>query len=193
VSRLEELFGELVYPACVRAGILPAGRFVISADSIADRAAGVDGWVVEPSGATHGIAIRMSGAPDRQTFTIRDELTSGRLTEMAKRTASVVAGGSYPSLTAQAYGDWPHLLNCYVVRTDDLYRHIVLEPGRNGTPPRYCSCVGDRMLAMGGNWFYPVAIGEKAMTYRSTHGTLIGHGVAVRSLHPVEATAGLVL
>jgi len=81
----------------------------------------------------------------------------------------------------------------YVVRTDDLYRHIVLEPGRNGTPPRYCSCVGDRMLAMGGNWFYPVAIGEKAMTYRSTHGTLIGHGVAVRSLHPVEATAGLVL
>ena len=79
------------------------------------------------------MSIRSQWGLDRQTFTIRYKRYSEKTTEYEKRTAVLLEkkGGLYPFFTIHAYlekrDEKTKLLSCCVVKTEDLYRYILIK------------------------------------------------------------------
>jgi hypothetical protein len=77
------------------------------------------------------IALRVQWGNAWNTFTIRFKRASGAETEYQKRVKAIFGnkGYIYPYLTVQAYldkrNDAKEILSCCVVRTEDLYKHII--------------------------------------------------------------------
>lgn len=175
-------------------GLLPRGRLVSAEGTSQDQRAGIDWLISSADGTQTTIAARVQWHRDYGTFSIRYRTEKGQMSELTKRFRSVAAGGSYPALTVQAYVTQPGgvVLNAYVIRTEDLYRHIIV-PSRDGDPEHFslCGCAGRPTWAPGGAQFIPVAISEEGRTKIGASSTLVACGVPFRSLYPITAGEGL--
>ena len=105
---------------------LPAGSQSQQGEDLAlslDRACGIDGLQILPSGICIGLAHRVQRHPDYSTWTIRSERTSGARTELAKRLAAFeVPGALGPYWTVQAYLDPSGALQSVAaIETEILY------------------------------------------------------------------------
>lgn len=188
---LAQAFERLVYPACAGLGLLPWGQLVHAEGTAQDQRAGID-WIIScPDGAQHTVAARVSGAIDWGTFTIRYRTERGRLSELTKRARSIASDGTYPDYTVQAYVDRPsaRITQAYVVRTRDLYNHVVIPA--DGDQFVLCGCATRPRWAPGGAQFVPVAITEYGRHHLGARASLIGHGISVGAISPMTAGAGL--
>lgn len=178
-------YRDLVHPVLVGMGLVPAGELLHMEGTNQDARLGIDWMVSAADGTQHAIGARTQWDRDYGTFTMRYRTAKGNLSELAKRARSVAAGGTYPDLTVQAYVDWQRgiVLNAYVARTDDLYRHVV-QPSSDGNEDhfRLCSCASPPRWAPGGAQYVAVAITEEGRVRIGTKATLVGHGVPVRML-----------
>jgi hypothetical protein len=173
------------------AGLLPRGELVHTEGTSQDLKAGIDWIISELSGVQTTIASRVQWDRDWGTFSIRYRTEKGQKSEFTKRALSVFEHGSYPTLTIQAFVTQPdgRLLNAYVIRTEDLFRHVV-----HMAEDDYftlCSCASRPRWARGGAEFIPVAITEEGKAVSATKSTLIGCGVPVRALRPINGGPGL--
>jgi len=187
-------FESIVEPALTAAGGLPRGRLTAAEGTSQDQRAGID-WIISSADGTQTtLAVRVQWHTDWGTFSVRYRTERGNMSELTKRARSVAEGGSYPTLTVQAYVTQPGgvLLNAYVVRTETLYRHFVL-PSPDDDPEHFtmCGCAGRPTWASGGAQFIPVAISEEGKRQSKTRSTLIACGVPVWSFRPINAGAGL--
>jgi len=186
-------FYEVVLPALTAVGMLPRGSIVDAEGTSQDMRAGIDYIISSADGTQTTIASRVQWMTDYGTFTLRYRTEKGMMSELTKRTRSVLAGGSYPTLTLQAYVEQPGgpLINAYVVRTEDLYRHIIRVADDNPEHFTTCGCVGKTKWAPGGAEFMAVAITEEGKTREHTSSTLAACGVPVRSFRPINEGRGL--
>jgi len=190
----EGAFREIVAPALMAAGLLPRGYLVHAEGTSQDARAGID-WIISSADGTQTtLAARVQWHRDWGTFSTRYRTERGTLSELTKRYRSVIAGGSYPTLTVQAYVTQPGgvLINAYVIRTEDLYRHFV-HPSTDGDEEHFtlCGCAGQPTWAPGGAQFIPIAISEDGKAQSHTTSTLVACGVPFRSFQPINAGASL--
>jgi hypothetical protein len=180
----------LVFPVLSSMGLVPHGEIVHCEGTSQDKRAGLD-WLISASDGTQsGIASRVQWGTDYGTFSIRYRTEKGQMSELTKRYRSVVGGAQYPTLTIQAYVDpvsWT-LLNAYVVRTDDLYRHVI-HLGHTSDDFLLCNCATRPRWAPGGAQFIPVAITEEGRQNIGAKATLLGHGVPVAMIR--QRTVGM--
>lgn len=186
-------FYEVVEPALTAVGMLPRGTIVDAEGTSQDMRAGIDYIISGADGTQTTIASRVQWMTDYGTFTVRYRTERGMMSELTKRHRSVLAGGSYPTLTLQAYVAQPGgpLINAYVVRTETLYRHIIKVAEDNPEHFTTCGCVGKTKWAPGGAEFMAVAITEEGKNRERTSSTLIACGVPVQSFRPINAGRGL--
>jgi hypothetical protein len=186
-------FYEVVEPALTAVGMLPRGRIVDAEGTSQDMRAGIDYIISGADGTQTTIASRVQWQHDYGTFTLRYRTERGTMSELTKRTRSVLAGGSYPTLTLQAYVEQPGgpLINAYVVRTEELYRHIIRVSRDDPEHFKTCGCVGRKRWAPGGAEFMAVAITEEGKNREKTASTLIACGVSVQSFRPINTGPGL--
>lgn len=187
-------FERIVGPALMARGLLPHGDLVRAEGTSQDTRAGID-WIISGrDGAQHSIGSRVQWDHDYGSLTIRYRSDHGHMSELTKRARSVNVGGTFPEYTVQAYVTQPGgiLLNAYVVRTEDLYRHVV-RPAADGDPDHFalCSCATRPRWAVGGAEWIIVAISEDAKNAANLKTTLLGDGVDVRSLFPINEGRGL--
>lgn len=96
-----------------------------------DQYSGIDAFQLIDN-KLRSVALRMQKCQNRawDTFTIRYKRSTGARTEYEKRTEAVFSdkGFMYPYLTIQAYynDDTSSLLSFGVVKTEDLYKYIVM-------------------------------------------------------------------
>jgi hypothetical protein len=195
----ELAFQLIALPVLQGMGLLPRGQVVSAEGTSQDKRAGIDYLISGADGTQTSLAVRTQWKPrpgeglqDYGTFTIRYRTEKGNLSELTKRYRSVVAGAQYPTLTVQSYVDrdtWT-LVNSYVVRTDDLYRHVIHQ-GATGDTFLLCTCATRPRWAPGGAEFVPVAITEEGRRYLGTKATLLGHGVPVAMTNPRAVGLGL--
>ena len=176
----DEAYRAIVHPVLAALGLVPGGELVHAEGTSQDLRAGIDWLVSGRDGAQTTIASRVQWDKERGTFSIRYRTEKGNMSELTKRYRTVMASGAYPTLTVQAYVERATgvLLNAYVVRTEDLYRHVIAALD-DADHFRLCSCCGRPMWAPGGAQFIPVAVTEEARQTLGLRGTLIGHGVQV--------------
>lgn len=189
----------IVLPALTTLGLIPNGEIVDAQGSNQDLRGGIDYLISGDDGNQTSLALRTQWRPpphlmleDYGTFSIRYRTEKGNRSELTKRYRSVVSGGQYPTLTAQAYIDpdtWT-LVNAYVVRTEDLYRHVV-HLGDTSESFLLCNCATRPRWAPGGAEFVPVAITEEGRQYLGTRATLLGHGVPVSMVRPRAVGMGM--
>jgi len=180
----EDAYRDVVHPALVAVGLVPRGELVHAEGTTQDERAGIDWIVAQRNGTITTLATRAQWDRDYGTFSIRWRTGGGsHNTELLKRYRSVMNGGSYPTLTIQAYVSRSRgeLINAYVVRTEDLYRHVIMPAGDDpdATTFRTCGCAGHNRPAPGGALFIPVAITERGRMAAESKATLIGHGITV--------------
>jgi len=187
-------FLQIVEPALTAAGMLPRGRLADAEGTSQDQRAGIDYIISSADGMQTTIASRVQWHRDWGTFSIRYRTERGTMSELTKRYRSVIGGGSYPTLTLQAYVTQPGgvLLNAYTIRTEELYRHIIT-PAADGDPEHFtlCGCCGSPTWAPGGAQFIPVAITEEGKAKIGSKSTLVACGIEVVSWRPINAGAGL--
>ncbi len=181
-------FYEVVLPALTAVGMLPRGKIVDAEGTSQDMRAGIDYIISAADGTQTTVASRVQWMTDWGTFSIRYRTERGTMSELTKRTRSVLGGGSYPTITLQAYVRQPGgpLINAYTVRTEDLYRHIIRVSEEDPEHFTTCGCVGRKTWAPGGAEFLPVAITEEGKAQSNTQSTLIACGVPVRSFRAVN-------
>jgi hypothetical protein len=187
-------FQAIVAPALMAAGLLPRGQLVSAEGTSQDARAGID-WIISGADGTQTtLAARVQWHRDYGTLTTRYRTERGSMSELTKRYRSILAGGSYPTLTVQAYVTQPGgvLINAYVIRTEDLYRHII-HPSTDGDPEHFtlCGCAGEPTWAPGGAQFIAIAISEDGKAKAKTKSTLVACGVPFRSFQPINAGGGL--
>lgn len=192
-------FRQLVYPALRAMGALPHGQLVDAEGTSQDKRAGIDWIISQADGTQHTVACRIQWQTDWGTFSIRYRTGSGQYSELTKRIRSIINGGTYPSLTLQAMiystagarkgapSDWT-ILNAYVVRTEELYRHVITLLDGDDDHFRLCGCCTKEKLAPDGARFVGVAITEEGRQLTGTKDSLLANGVDVRMLrHRTEA------
>jgi hypothetical protein len=187
-------FLQVVAPAMTAAGLLPRGHLTDAEGTSQDQRAGID-WIISGADGTQTtIASRVQWHTDWGTFSVRYRTERNTMSELTKRYRSILERGSYPTLTVQAYVTQPGgvLINAYVIRTEDLYRHFVI-PAPDGDPEHFtlCGCAGAPIWAPGGAQFIPVAISEEGKMHSNTRSTLIACGVPVASFRPINEGRGL--
>jgi hypothetical protein len=114
LNRSSLAFRELVWP--VIADDLGGGK-LIEVETIKDNdfassldcIAGVDCWQ-ETAEFMRAIAQRTQWGANYHTFTVRETLRSGHITEAAKRRIAIAEGWLYPAITVQAYIIDDHLV-----------------------------------------------------------------------------------
>ncbi len=185
-------YGAVLQPLTA-VGMLPRGTIVDAEGTSQDMRAGIDYIISAADGTQTTVASRVQWQRDYGTFTIRYRTEKGTMSELTKRMRSILAGGSYPTLTLQAYVEQPGgpLINAYTVRTEDLYRHIIHVSDDNPEHFKTCGCVGKTKWAPGGAEFMAVAITEEGKTREHTSSTLIACGVPVRAFRAINAGQGL--
>jgi hypothetical protein len=186
------LYREVVHPVLAGLGYLPRGALTNAEGSTQDERAGID-WIISGRDGTQTtLATRVQRDVDWGTFSMRWRTAPGNLSEFTKRYRSVISGGSYPTYTIQAYvvEATGELLNAYVVRTEDLYRHVVARMTDEEHFVR-CSCVAAPRMVQGGAWMMTAAITEVGKAKADVRSTLLAHGVPVRMTHPAPVGMGL--
>lgn len=186
-------FHQVVYPALVSVDMLPRGYLVDAEGTSQDMRAGIDYIISGADGTQTTVASRVQWQTDYGTFTIRYRTERGTMSELTKRTRSILAGGTYPTITLQAYVSQPGgpLINAYTVRTEDMYRHIIRVAEDDPEHFTTCGCVGRKHWAPGGAEFLAVAITEEGKVRENTQSTLVACGVPIRSFRPINSGAGL--
>ncbi len=185
-------FEKIVAPALTAAGMLPRGRLTDAEGTSQDMRAGID-WIISGGdGMQTTIASRVQWRVDYGTFSIRYRTEKGTMSELTKRYRSVDGDGAYPTLTLQAYVTQPGgvLINAYVIRTEELYRHVII-PGPDEDHFTLCGCASRPRWAPGGAEFIAVAISEEGKVAAGTSSTLVACGVPVESFRPINSGAGL--
>lgn len=136
----ERAFRELVWPAISEMCGGGELRSLESERSPLDTRGGIDGYQVFRTGV-RTLAQRTQRLDDYEkprTFTIRDTLSSGGITEMAKRLDALEKGYDLPAITIQGYvleKAW-RFVRAGVVHTRPFYQWV-LQPGfREGPPAR---------------------------------------------------------
>lgn len=185
------IYRDLVHPLLVRAGVLPDGRLEHAEGSSQDTRLGIDWTIMRPNGEGYSIGVRIQRPPDYGTFSIRYRTGAGNLSELTKRYRSIMAGGTFPTYTVQAYVDRERaeVLNAYVIRTEALYRHCIHVTDDDHFTT--CGCVGAKIMAPGGASFLPVAITAVGQNRIGSASTLIACGVPVAMARPRDVGMGL--
>lgn len=187
-------FERIVAPALMSRGLLPHGDLIAAEGSSQDIRAGID-WIISGRDGTQStVGARVQWDHDYGSLTIRYRTERGHMSELTKRARSVAADGTFPTYTVQAYVTQPGgiLLNAYVVRTAELYRHII-RPSADGDPEHFalCSCAAPPRWVNGGAEFIAVAISEDAKAKLGLRTTLLADGVNVQSIFPINEGRGL--
>lgn len=189
----QSAFHQIVHPALAAAGMLPRGKLTHTEGTSQDHKAGID-WIISGADGTQtSIAARVRWVMDYGNFTIRYRTERGTMSELTKRYKSVMAGGTYPTLTVDAFVDKPNgtIINAYVIRSDILYPHFVRSVDEDTDRFTLCGCAGRPRMAPGGAQFIPVAISEFGKVRGGTKSTLIACGIPVQSFRPIDEGHGL--
>ncbi len=98
-----------------------------------DQCAGID-MIGKENGQLITIASRIQWDINYKTFTIRFQRTSGAKTEFGKRIEAIEKGYEYPIYQMQAYMNKEplKLLDCALIKTNELYGFIKKNPGLIG-------------------------------------------------------------
>lgn len=104
-----------------------------------DTDVGIDFIQTDKNQVCHTYATRVQAVGKFwKTFTVRSEKTSGKRTEMEKRTNAITHNGTLPKYTCQGYvNNWNDnlFLGCAVIETEELFRIIQMYTNERG----FCS------------------------------------------------------
>lgn len=189
----------IILPALQQAGMLPMGQ--INAASATDRAKGIEWLIHQRDGSLATVDVHVGWCDDLGAFELRQATGQGRASDLERYAEAIHHGGSvYPKYTVQGYLDRDRevLHQAYVVRTQELIRHIVIAPPAGSNLPFGLDpCCLLRRNGQDSARFIFVAINERGRAVAhdrwgaALRSSLTFHRVDVRALYQADEAQSL--